>query len=105
MTNEINRLIPDNYVGKPTNLSSSLILQSREESLLCYQRASKRLLNPPIWHKLSGWASASFELTGSDAERKERLAEEGDHFKINIPGPGPSAGEGYDWVIVEKIKE
>jgi hypothetical protein len=103
MTYHINNLVPDNFVGKPTNLSSSVILPSREEAIICFNRASKRLLNPPVWHKLSGWASANFELMGMDAEEKNRLAEEGDHFRLDIPGPGPSSGDGYDWVIVEKI--
>jgi hypothetical protein len=103
MTYQINDLVPDNYVGKPTNLSSSVILPTREEALICFNRATKRLLNPPVWHKLSGWASAHFELSGPDAEEKERLAEEGDYFRIDVPGPGPSAGDGFDWVMVEKI--
>jgi hypothetical protein len=104
MTYQINQLVPDNYTGKPTNLSFSVILPSYEEAFTCFNRAGKRLLNPPIWHKLSGWASAHFLLAGSDAEEKDRLAEEGDHFRIDVPGPGPAAGDGFDWVMVEKIK-
>jgi hypothetical protein len=103
MTYQINHLVPENYVGKPTNLSFSVILPSRHEALICFNRATKRLLNPPVWHKLSGWASAHFQLSGRDAEELDRLAEEGDYFRIDVPGPGPAAGNGYDWVIVEKI--
>ena len=28
-----------------------------------------------------------------------------DHFKIDIPGPGPVSGDGFDWVQVEAIEE
>jgi hypothetical protein len=35
----------------------------------------------------------------------QRAAEKGDHFKIDIPGPGPVTGDGYDWVQVEAIEE
>jgi|SRR5579862_138536 len=100
---QLNRLIPENYIGKPTNLSTSVILSTTDEAAICFNRASKRLLNPPVWHKLSGWASAHFELIGADGEENERLAREGDYFKIDVPGPGPSAGDGCDWVKVEKI--
>lgn len=101
---QINQLIPENYTGKPINLSFSMILLTHEEALASFNRAGKRLLNPAIWHKLSGWASAHFLLTGSDGEKKDRLAAEGDHFRIDVPGPGPAAGGGFDWVRVEKIK-
>jgi hypothetical protein len=34
-----------------------------------------------------------------------RTAQKGDHFKIDIPGPGSVTGEGYDWVQIEEIVE
>ncbi len=34
-----------------------------------------------------------------------RNAQVGDHFKINIPGPGTNTGEGYDWVTIEAIED
>jgi hypothetical protein len=103
MTYQINHLIPENYVGKPTNLSLSVILPSLDEALICFNRATKRLLNPPVWHKLSGWTIAHFQLSGPGAEELDRLAEEGDYFRIDVTGAGRSAGNGYDWVNVEKI--
>jgi hypothetical protein len=103
MIYQINQLVPENYVGKPTNLSVSVIMPSREEALVCFNRATKRMLNPPTWHQLSGWASARFKLAGVDGQEVNRLALEGDYFMIDIPGPGPATGEGFDWVAVEKI--
>ena len=29
----------------------------------------------------------------------------GDHIRINIPGPGSSVGEGFDWVRIEMVEE
>jgi hypothetical protein len=29
----------------------------------------------------------------------------GDYFKIDIPGPGPATGDGYDWVRIEAVEE
>jgi hypothetical protein len=63
------------------------------------------MLNVNIWHKLSGFASAEFQLKDEQGMASHRLAEIGDYFQIDIPGPGPSAGDGYDWVQVEAIED
>ena len=34
-----------------------------------------------------------------------RLIEQGDYLRIDIPGPGPTAGGGSDWVTVERIED
>ena len=65
----------------------------------------KRLLQVNHWHQLAGVASAVFQLIDSSGEPVSRTVEEGDYFKVDIPGPGSSAGEGYDWVKVEKLVE
>src|SRR5690606_8240500 len=46
-----------------------------------------------------------FALKDSNGNNCDREAREGDFFQINIPGPGPATGDGYDWVHVEKIIE
>lgn len=57
------------------------------------------------WHQLAGWLSADFQLTDDQGKEVDRTAEKGDHFRIDITGPGSQAGEGYDWARVEDIKE
>jgi hypothetical protein len=47
--------------------------------------------------------SATFQLTDKQGKELSRQAQPGDLFKIDIPGPGPVAGKGYDWVQVEKL--
>ncbi|MDQ6902604.1 MAG: hypothetical protein M3139_06280 [Bacteroidota bacterium] len=61
------------------------------------------MLNVTIWHKLIGFANAEFALRDTAGKRSYRLAEDGDYLQIDIPGPGPSSGGGYDWVLVESI--
>ncbi|MES1249401.1 MAG: hypothetical protein ABUL46_01885, partial [Chitinophaga rupis] len=100
----LQNLIPPNTKGKPNDLEFSVTLPSRESASKCWDRAAKRLLNPPIWHELAGWASAHFKLVGADGNEVSRLAEEGDYLRVDIPGPGPSAGAGYDWVRVELLE-
>ncbi len=100
-----NDLVPANIKGKPIDLEYFVDLPSREDACECFKRAAKRMLNPPIWHELAGWPSAEFRLAGENGTDLHRLALEGDFIRINIPGPGPLAGEGYDWVKVEKLED
>ena len=38
-------------------------------------------------------------------EEVTRDVRKGDYLRINIPGPGSKEGDGYDWVLVEELKE
>jgi hypothetical protein len=101
----VNELVPQNLKGKPSDLECSVTLVSRAKAVNCFKRAGKRLLNPPIWHELAGWASAEFKLFGAKGGEQHRLAREGDYFQIDIPGPRPVPGDGFDWICVEKIAD
>jgi hypothetical protein len=98
-------LIPANNFGKALDLENSVTERSVDESIVTFNRACKRLLNPPIWHRLSGSTSASFKLYAPGKHDADRLARVHDYLAIDIPGPGPVAGNGYDWVQVENIAE
>lgn len=97
--------IPEQTSGTQTNTDSTVTANSKEEAQHIFKRAFKRLLNINIWHKLGGSASAEFQLINKDGKEEDRLAKENDYFKIDIPAPGTSAGDGYDWVKVEKIED
>lgn len=90
--------------GAHKKAEHSVVAKDREAALDKFKNAHKRMLNVNIWHKLGGMASADFELT-SGTDEKERLAQIGDFFRIDIPGPGPISGGGYDWVKVEAIED
>jgi hypothetical protein len=100
-----NDLIPVNEKGKPTDLEYSVTLASLDEARSSYMRAVQRMQNPGIWHDLAGWASASFKLVNAQGLECYRPASEGDYIRIDVPGPGPEEGGGYDWVKVEKVEE
>jgi hypothetical protein len=57
------------------------------------------------WGERAGALSADFRLADEQGKGVNRLVRTGDHFRVDIPGPGSKAGDGYDWVIVEDIKE
>jgi hypothetical protein len=101
---QFNAFIPGHNQGKQNDISHSETLPNHEEAAKCFVRAYKRLFNPKVWHKLSGILSAEVSLRNPDGSKERDLAEVNDHYKIDIPGPGPKTGNGYDWVKVEAIE-
>ena len=98
-------IIPENISGKPNDLNTSVTFLTPDDAQNCFSRAGIRLLAPAAWHKLCGPLSASFTLTDAGGIEVRRPARIGDYIRIDIPGPGTIAGDGYDWVKVEIIKE
>lgn len=96
-------MIPEHKQGKQNDITHSITFENGEDARKAFVRAYKRLLNPITWHKLGGLFSAELALFNVDGVLKKTLAERGDLFRINLPGPGPRAGGGYDWVVVEEV--
>ena len=63
------------------------------------------MLDVNNWQTLAGQATAAFQLTDDKGQPVNRKAKTGDHFRIDIPGPGSQSGEGYDWVKIEVVEE
>ena len=98
--------VPQQIKGKAVDLEEAVTENSTGEAMITFNRACKRLLAPHTWHQLAGVASADFKLSGTgNTTGQQNQASINDYFKIDIPGPGPAAGDGYDWVQVENIKE
>jgi hypothetical protein len=98
-------LIPANIEGKEITAEESITLSNTDEAKKLYETARQRLLFVHNWGKIAGALSAEFELTDNNGNEVERLVQKDDHFRIDIPGPGSKAGEGYDWAFVEDVKE
>ncbi len=99
---DFSSLVPKNNIGKAVDLEHR-VMGNVEDAKIIYKIARERLLNPDCWQDLAGSASAKFELILIG--KKFRAAQENDYLRINIPGPGTVAGDGYDWVKIEKIEE
>ena len=98
-------IVPVQKEGKETNIEYSISLESRESAQKTFKSAYGRLLLVNDWESICGSSSANFSLTDHLGYEITRSASEGDHFKIDIPGPGSVEGRGYDWVRIEKIEE
>lgn len=98
-------LVPEQYTGKEIEAEASVELMDESQASLFYETAKERLLNVNNWHEVAGLISAKFQVISPEGGEVSRHAEKGDYFKIDIPGPGSKEGDGFDWVIVEDMKE
>ena len=95
--------IPQQTLGSESNTCHEVAAQDNEEAHAIYTYSSERLLNVNHWHDFAGFGTASFQLTEDKGVVLSRQLMENDYIRIDIPGPGPTEGDGYDWVKVEKI--
>ncbi len=94
-------LIPEQEKGSQMDVVEEKVAPDEITAKKCFESASDRLLAVNNWGEISGMSAfVLFDAGGSKVARK---AEKGDYIRIDIPGPGPSSGEGYDWVKVEEI--
>lgn len=97
--------IPTQQTGAKTDTWFSIIADTEKGAVGLFKTAVERILDVNNWSKLCGISSAGFKLTNASGEEVNRVIEVGDHFRIDIPGPGTSAGNGYDWVEIENIEK
>ena len=104
MKNDPTSIIDSQKEGAYKNFVETVTTNTLEEAHRFFQKAKKKLLDINHWHVYSG-VPTTFQLTNQMGNEINRIPEKGDYFKIDIPGPGSKAGEGYDWVHVEKITQ
>lgn len=98
--------VPPQYTGKPLDLESRTSLPDESSARMFFETAKRRLLDVNHWYEIAELSVAVFVLTDEHGgEAVKSRAAEGDKVRIDIPGPGPSVGDGYDWVAVEQITE
>jgi hypothetical protein len=97
--------IPAQEQGNEMNVVDKATFDSLEQASEFYKVVKERLMNVNQWDEISNLPSATFQLCDSTGTIVDRQAQLGDYFKIDIPGPGTSTGEGFDWVKVEFIEE
>ncbi|MEO6683590.1 MAG: hypothetical protein ABIN48_12280 [Ginsengibacter sp.] len=98
-------IIPAQYSGDEIETKTSIEFSDEAKAIQFFEVAKERLLNVNNWHHVAGLVSGKFEVVNAAGEKLNRHVEIGDYFKIDIPGPGSSEGNGYDWVHVEEKQE
>lgn len=96
-------LVPEQTKGIKKDLLHSITAEDEEDAEDMFLIAKDRLLDINNWKEHSTKPSAVFQLTDSHGKEVSRKAHMGDYLKIDIPGPGPKTGDGYDWVKIEEL--
>lgn len=96
--------VPSQETGSEMNVVEQIELATPAEAIYFFQTVKERLLDINCWTQLAGGGMSDFFLTDAWGKPVQRKATGGDHIKIDIPGPGTKAGDGYDWVTIEEIK-
>lgn len=105
MTAKDSKAIPPQKEGKQVDIVEKIKASNPEEARSLFIKSKKKLFDVNHWSDISEGLSASFVLTDQYGTPKNGIPVAGDHFRINIPGPGSSAGGGYDWVRVEMAED
>jgi len=102
--NTSSKIIPSQITGDKSDHKFAVMADTHEEACKIFKESILRLLDVNDWDKLCGVGSASFTLTDEKGCEINELIQQGRFIKIDIPGPGPNAGDGFDWVYIEKTE-
>lgn len=98
-------VIPEQHTGKVIDTVETVELENASAAKTFFATVKSRLLNVNNWEEVAGTGSANFQLVDAEGKEVARPVQRGDYFKIDVPGPGPVAGDGFDWVRVEEVAE
>ncbi|MFD0941504.1 hypothetical protein [Pedobacter boryungensis] len=95
-------LVPNQVEGSEMNARAETVLSDIGQAAVFYELVKQRLFEVNNWDKVCGTSATLFQLTLPDGSPTMKL-EIDNLIRIDIPGPGTSAGDGYDWVRIEQI--
>jgi hypothetical protein len=104
-SNNMTQHVPEQHTGGKIDSTAQAEFDNLEQAQQFYQVARQRLLNISNWGNICKVPLSTFILTDETGQPLDREAREGDFVKIDIPGLGTKAGDGFDWVCIEKIAE
>ncbi|GAC1313603.1 MAG: hypothetical protein NVSMB24_37050 [Mucilaginibacter sp.] len=96
--------IPSQKTGNATDFIHEEAFNDIPSAHRAFKRAVERLLTINNWHEYAGAGSAKFTLCNNLGDELTGFAAEGLYFSIDLPVPGPDAGDGLEWVMIEVIK-
>jgi len=102
---ETTQHIPPQREGIQADIIEMVKAADAQDAKLIFLQARERLYAINNWSGISEGITANFALTDSNGNQKDDRPLPGDMIRIDIPGPGSSAGEGYDWVRVELVED
>ena len=97
--------IPAQREGVSADIIEIRIAPDLQEAKLLFLKTRERLYDINRWGDISDGLSAVFNLTDDNGLQRNDFPSPGDYIRINIPGPGSVAGDGYDWVKIEQVED
>ena len=98
-------LIPEQHTGLAKEVKHSIDVSSSTEAESIFRRAKEKLLAVNTWAATAEGTSAKFLLCDPEGNALSRQAQQGDLVRVDLPGPHRSADSGFDWVVLDVIKE
>jgi len=95
--------LPAQETGRQTDFTYEKKFDDLKSAHIAFKQAAERLLTVNDWDKYSGGGSAKFTLTNNLGDELFGFAAEGFYFSVDMPVPGPDAGNGLEWVMIERI--
>lgn len=95
--------VPTQLVGGSHQNIADKCYDNINEASLNYAILRNRLIDINAWHTYVGNWSAKFTHLDQGLNRVHRLPKAGDYIKIDLPGVGNQAGDGYDWVQIKTV--
>jgi hypothetical protein len=100
-----NKIIPDQKKGSETGAEHIVETASGSKARSVFENAKRRLQSISEWPEYCAVSAMKTALTDREGNEVKREPQLGDYIRIDLAGPGPRSGEGYDWVRVEEIIE
>jgi len=97
-------IIESQKTGSATDFVESRDYRTIKEAHESFKKAARRLLLINEWDQYAGIGSAVFSLTNNQGQEADGYAHEGALFNINLPVPGSDAGDGLEWVMIERLE-
>lgn len=98
-------ILPDQIEGRSLHAQCSYQYPDIDTAKMAYLKARQRLLDVNNWEHYIDGITAEFRLADTQGSLVDGTAKKGLMIRIDIPGPGTVAGEGYDWVTIEEVEE
>jgi hypothetical protein len=95
--------LPPQVTGRQTDFTQEHKYESLEAAHTGFRQAAGRMLSVSNWHEYSGAGSAKFTLCNNQGEELDVMAEEGFFMSVDMPVPGPDAGMGLEWLMIERL--
>jgi hypothetical protein len=98
-------IVPEQKKGNQTGAKHTVNCESVETAHELFKIGKQRLTDINHWADYCSVAMAETKLTDGKGNLITRQPSIGDYIRIDLAGPGPRSGDGYDWVRIEEFME